>query len=295
MEYYNLLNLVQNPTTTQVPERNMIDVKLDMSHFDRNYFKNNIPNIPYMDEHTLSTIIKNNIDIICNDILRNDRDYASLFTNYKFISAFIKAINSVPNNYLIQMACNKITYDYFTSENPETEIKQKYLDMSRTVNKDAIYKLISIGLDELTACNLALCRYSSSKEMTNAKRLNFAMCNKDPEVMNEQRVIWVYEKLFTRISDLFNATMLEYYTQGQQAEFGENFIEIYGTISLAVLTIVNNMPSDKILQVIKNYYTEWVYKGKPPVRFSLRALSADYQRITRIVEYLITNQNIDIP
>lgn len=259
-------------------------VSVNLEGLNKNSFKMSIPNIPQMDEHTLSTLIKNNIDIISEDILSDDRTYASLFRDLKFINSFIRAIRSIPIDYKTRLCCNKITYDYFTSENPETVIKQQYLNMSKIVNMEMINKLISIGLDENTACNLVLCRYSSSNEKTNVKRLNFAIYHKDPNVMNEQMIIWIYEKLFSRISDLFQATMFEVYTQQQQIDFGENFMEVYGAVGLAVLIILNNMTTENIRKVLIGYNSEWSYLGKPNVRFSLHALSEDYSRISRVVE-----------
>ena len=46
------------------------------------------------------------------------------------------------------------------------------------------------------------------------------------------------------------------------------------------------MTSDNIRKVLIGYESEWQYEGKPPVRFSLHALSNDYSRISRVVEYL---------
>ena len=262
----------------------LVDTNFDQ--LNRNAFKLAIPSINQMDEHNLSILIKNNLDIIAKDILDGDSDYAPLLVNTKFISSFIRAVNSVPIDYTLQLACNKITYDYFTSDNPDSNIKQQYLNMSRVVNRDAINKLISIGLDENIASNLALCRYSSPNEKTNVKRLNFAIYHRDPNIMSEQMVVWIYEKLFQRISDLFQATMFEVYSEQQQLDFGENFMENYGTVGLVILTILNNMTSDNIKKVLIGYEAEWEYHNYPPVRFSLHALSADYSRISRVVEYL---------
>ena len=268
------------PSITKLEDANFNGLQNDA-------FKNAIPLIPSMDEYSLSILIKNNIYEICKDILNNTINYSYLLTDMKFITSLIRAINSIPIDYTIRIACNKITYDYFTSENPNYEIKQKYLDMSKSINREYINKLISIGLDEITACNLALCRYSSSNEKTNIKRLNFAIYHRDPNIMTEQMIVWIYEKLFDRISDLFQATMFEVYSAQQQEDFGENFMEVYGTVSLVVLIILNNMTSENIRKVLIGYETEWEYRGCPQVRFSLRALSADFSRISRVVEDMI--------
>lgn len=283
---YPLEDFYKKASNQPIEESKLINANFDQ--LNRSAFKLSIPNIPQMDEHSLAVLIKNNIDIISNDILHDDADYAPLLKDMKFISSFIRAINSIPIDYTTRLACNKITYDYFTSESPEKSIKQQYLNMSRVVNRDVILKLISIGLDENVSCNLALCRYSSPNEKTNVKRLNFAIYHRDPNVMNEQMVVWIYEKLFTRISDLFQATMFETYTPQQQEDFGENFMEVYGTVGLVILIILNNMTSENIRKVLVGYNSEWEYLGRPATRFSLHALSEDYSRISRTVEYLST-------
>lgn len=279
-----LENFFQAAATMKPVEKKMVDANFDS--LNKQAFKMSIPEIDSMDDHVLSIHIKNNLDVISRNILDGDSDYALILMNAKFISCFIRAVSSVPIDYMLQLACNKITYDYFTSENPDPTIKQQYLNMSRIVNREAINRLISIGLDENTACNLALCRYSSSNEKTNVKRLNFAIYHRDPNIMTDQMVIWIYEKLFSRVSDLFIATMFEVYTEQQQVDFGENFMENYGTVGLAVLIILNNMTSENIKKVLIGYNEEWNFLGCPPVRFSLRALSADYARISKVVEYL---------
>ena len=271
---------------SQIPpiEKNMVSHTIE--DLNRNAFKNTIPSLPEMDEYSIISLIKNNIDIITDDILREDKSYVPILRSPKFIDAFTKAVNTIPINHTTVVACNKITYDYFTSDNPEQSIKQQYLALSKIINRPTINKLMTIGLDETISTNLALCRYSSINEKTNIKRLNFAMYHRDPNIMTDQMVIWIYEKLFDRISDLFQATMFEVYSPQQQEDFGENFMEVYGTVGLAVLIILNNMTSENILKVLAGYAEEWECMGKPQVRFSLHALSGDYSRISRSVDYL---------
>ena len=284
MSMYPLEDFYRKVSQTQSQQQILVDPNFDQ--LNRNIFKQSIPNFAIMDDHSIATLIRNNIDIISSDILHDDAAYAPLLRDPKFITAFIRAINSIPMDYSTKLACNKITYDYFTSENPDPAIKQQYLNMSRNVNREAINKLMAIGLDENTASNLALCRYSSANEKTNIKRLNFSIYHRDPNIMTEQMVVWIYEKLFDRISDLFQATMLEVYSPQQQEDFGDNFMEVYGTVGLVVLIILNNMTSDNIRKVLIGYEAEWEYHGRPPVRFSLHTLSNDYSKINRVVEYL---------
>ena len=261
-------------------------VNTSFGDLNQNAFKASLNNIPNMDEHQIAILVKNNIDEISGDILSGTIPYISLFEDSKFINGFIRAVSSIPIEYKFRLACNKLTYDYFTSDNALPEIKQRYLHISRVVNRPEISKLMSLGIDENTASNLTLCRYSSPNERTNVKRLNFTMYHKDPNVMTEQMIVWIYEKLFDRISQLFYGVMFEVYTPQEEQDFGDNFMEIYGTVGIAVLDILNNMTSENIRQVLLGYIEEWEFRERPCVRFTLRSLSGDYSHITRVVEYL---------
>ena len=264
----------------------MVEVSFDS--FNAAQFKNNIVGCVHtMDDYTLCTFLKNNIEALCQDIMKEQiAPYASHFQNEKFVNALIKAISSIPINNDIVVACNRVIYDYFTLENADKRIKQLYLTIAKIVNKNIINSLLSIGLDDDTASNLAICRHSSMNEKTNVKRLNFTIYFKDSEMMTEQKIVWIYEKMFDRVSDLFQAIMFETYTPQQEEVFNHNFPENYSTVSLAILCILNNMRSVDIRRVLLGYHSEWEYKGKPRVRFSLHALSNDYSRIINVVESL---------
>ena len=264
-------------------EPESVDINFDK--FNESYVSKVLSNIDNISEHDLSVIIKNNMERFTEDVLNGDESYAHLLSNKKFVSSLFRAINSIPISYSTKLAINRITYDYFTSDNPEREIKEIYLNASKVVNKDAITKLMTIGLDPNVACNLALCRYSSSNEKTNVKRLNFAIYHRY-EIMTEQIIIYIYEKLFDNFSDLFQATMLEVYSKEQQNDFGENFMEVYGLVSLAILVFLNNMTSENIRKVLIRYEEELKLLSYPPVRFSLRALSNDYSRVLSMVDKL---------
>lgn len=267
-------------------ETKMVEVSFDS--FNAAQFKNNIVGcVHIMDDYTLCTFLKNNIEALCQDIMKEQiAPYAGHFQNEKFVNALIKAISSIPINNDIVVACNRVIYDYFTLENADKRIKQLYLTIAKIVNKNLINSLLSIGLDDDTASNLAICRHSSMNEKTNVKRLNFTIYFKDSEMMTEQKIVWIYEKMFDRVSDLFQAIMFETYTPQQEEVFNHNFPENYSTVSLAILCILNNMRSIDIRRVLLGYHSEWEYKGKPRVRFSLHALSNDYSRIINVVESL---------
>ena len=112
--------------------------------------------------------------------------------------------------------------------------------------------------------------------------------------MDEQKIVWIYEKLFDSITDLFLGTMFEVYDESEEDDFGDSFIEIYGSVSNAVLIILNNMPEDKIEIVLSKYSKMWIEKGKPKTRFNLRSISNDYSKVLNIVEDMNKN-NLMVP
>lgn len=268
-------------STDKLPREVEPNVNINLDIFNKDIFESMIPYIPQMDDKTLYAAIKNNTDVIFNNIMDYNPNYISLFTDHRFISMLSNVMETIPIDYKASFSCNKIAYDYFTSDNPDPNIKAVCLKLSRTVNRQTIQDLTSIGLPEDIAANLAFCRYSSVNEQTNVKRLNFVIYNKDPDIMTEQMIVWIYEKLFTRISDLFQGTMFD-----TTAYEDDNFMEVYGTVGLAVLLILNNMPKDKIKKVLMLYNNAWEYAERPRVRFSLHALSGDYARIRDVVQSL---------
>ena len=289
MSYFDsLIKKVSQIQPASIVNPNFNNLKQDL-------FKNGIKNAyNTMDDPQLSVFIRNNIDEIIKDIQKKEIPYIDFFRDVRFIDNFIRAISSIPMSYTLRQACNNLAYDYFTCDNPNPTIKQKYLDISRVANKADINKLMCLGIPENTASNLALCRFSSNKDEVNAKRLNFALYFQNPDFMTEQMIVWIYEKLFDKIKYLFIATMLETYSKNEMENFGPNFSEIYGRVSNAILIIVNNMESEGIKRVLCAYH-EAQKIAKCPVRFSLRSLSNDYARILRVVEILQNEYNIYIP
>lgn len=278
----------------------MVPVKIGNNPLlNKQLFYSNLLNSESIPDYELYNIIKGNIDFIVSDVINPDADInmAGIFSSAKFLDSFVKVIKSMPITYEKRVCCNKLAYDFLTFhvDDPATDIKQSYISLSRAVNKDSISRLVNNhGLDISSASNLALARYSSTKEIVNVKRLNFVICNLPTDNMSEQMIIFIYEEFFNQISDLFIGTMLEVYSDDEESLYGDDFTDIYSTVSLAVLTILNNMPSDKIRLILNSYVRTLECKGQPPVRFSMRALSVDFCRISSIVESL-QSQGIIVP
>ena len=115
--------------------------------------------------------------------------------------------------------------------------------------------------------------------------------------MTEQTIIWVYEKLFDQMRYLFTGTMIELKDTmvPPNNHDEEDFYETFSTVSLALLTMVNNMTSNDIYRLICIFLDYWNAHHRIKTRFSLRALSGDFGRIRTIVEQMTEKQNILVP
>ena len=267
-----VLDLTKNPTINK--------------EFLRYQLNNSLDNIP---DAELFNLVKETYPHILETIMdNNDAQYIDAFMNPKFLSVFIQVLSGVQLDLLQRTCCNKLAYDYFTLKNNDRYIKQLFYSLSKMVNRDIIPSLLSLGIPENLAIQIALARYSSTKETVNVKRVNFIITTSPKEIMTLQTIIWIYEKLFDSFTPIFEGTMFDVYDD-EEEWVTDDIMEIYSTISLAVLEILNNMPSVNIRKVLISYTGDFETlhsKKLSSYRFSMSALSGDYERINNVVEAL---------
>lgn len=268
---------------------------LDQFRMDTYYYQ--INNLDRLNEKDRFNFIKSNIDYIANQVLDGTCKYSKKLVDPIFLNTVKEVLKTMPITPARQFFINKLTYSYQYYSGATDNIQNLLMDVSRVVNAPYIRLLQSINLSEEHSAYLAMARFSSDDEMVNSNRLNYAIYCIGHEIMTEQQIIWIYEKLFDQIRYLFTATMLETKDamQPPDGHDEEDFYETFSTVSLAILTIINNMTSADIDRLIRIYLDKWVASGSPRVRFSLRALSSDFGRIRTIVETLNEKYNIYIP
>lgn len=265
------------------------------TYLSRQAFDNFLMNLEAYNDNQIFDFIKTNLEFIQQSIMQRDMLVVNMFHNVRFVKAFSLVVTNMPVDTVRQFCVNKICYDYFTSDAAVDKIKAILMETAKRVNSEEIRQLMSIGLDVDTACNLAMCRFSSINEKVNIKRLNFVICSKGSEIMTTQMIVWIIEKLFDHIGELFTTTMLEYYVTAEGMENDSDFMETMSSIYSAILTIVNNMSMIDIRRLIEYYLKEWDHAGRPRVKVSLRTLSGDYGRILQVVEMLERQFNIYLP
>ncbi len=255
-----------------------------------NLLKEKIEHIDKLSDRDLYNLVKESFDSVLKQIFTNNsnsQEYLNIITNTRFLTALNQVVLSLDLTHTQKIYCNKLAYDYFTIENTDPYVKQLFFSLSKSVNRSIIGTLCSIGLKEDLASYMALARYSSEKEIINVKRLNFIITSSDEDLMNEQMIIKIYEKLFDHITCLFEGIMFD--TLDFDAEYvTDSMGMIYSTISLAILEILNNMPSQDIRKVLISYHGDYeaLYRDHQKPRFQLSAISTDYQRILDVIDAL---------
>lgn len=256
---------------------------------NENVYKTALSSLDTIDEKELYEIVKTSYHNILKNVFNKPTEEAlSTITNPKLIKCLTHVFNSVNISYDEKIYCNKLVYDYITSDNHDTYIKDLLMMMIKIVNKDDILKLQSINIPESTANYIALAKSSSFVEELNIKRMNFVICQSHEKYMNTQTIVYIYEKMCSNLSPLFIGTMFDVYNDEEYWATNE-LMEIYASCSLAVLHMLNNSPAQSIKTVLLQYTETFnkMYKNDiSRVRFSLKSISSDFGRILMAIEEL---------
>lgn len=248
-------------------------------------FQEKLSNIDSLSESEVSELVRKTYNVLLDEIDKKQYNGLSLFTNVKFLTAFLQVIRAVRLTESQRRTINKLCYDYLTWTHEKNNIVKNLLfNMSKVVNQDVLPGLLGLGLNEELADFLALSRFSSSKELINVKRVNFIIRTQPSELMTEQMIVNIYSKLFRHVSPLFSGTILDVETFTEEQEDASL---VYSTISNAVLDILNTLTLEDIRKVLLSYNLtrQYNYQSKP-VRFTMNALSDDYARINIVIAAL---------
>lgn len=268
---------------------------MDNPVFNIQVLKDMLMNIDNLTDQELYNLIAVSYDnILSNIFINGDTNYLDIFTNQRFLTILNQVLYKVQLSYDNRIYCNKIAYDYLTIGPNNEYTRELLIVLAKTVNRGVLPSLVGLGLSEDFATMLALSRFSSKKELVNIKRLNFTICSAPKELMNEQMIVWIYEKLISNFTDLFEGTMFDICDLNTVSQ---DYSDIYSDISLAILTILECMPTQHIQKVLSRYAADFysIMNINHNTRFSMQCLSQDYARINHVVQYLKNVENIYVP
>lgn len=243
--------------------------------------------IDTIDDKELFELLKGYYEMILNEIFLNkEQKFIGLFTNPKFISCMTQVLYNVqlPDQQKIRL--NKMAYDYLVlRDNKDEYIQSLLMNMSKIVNRDYIPKLCGVGLPESIAALLAMARFSSTKDISNVRRLNRILMQQPENTLTEQMIVDIYLVLFDHILPLFEGIMLDVCSPQMMTP---PQAEIYGLISLAILDLMNELPTASIKQGILRFIEDKnIMYPDSHIRFNLEACSAnDYPRFLAAIDQL---------
>lgn len=249
----------------------------------------------YTDDQLFNLLSNNLRGFLLNIFERKDQRYIKMIISDRFLKILIQVVQSTKIDYMNMIYINKLCYDYLALDDNSKNvvISDLIYQLAKINNNKYIPILIGVGIPERIACYIVLSRFSSNNEFTNVIRMNFVILTATIN-FTEQMIVDVYQNLFTRVSQLFEATMLNVIDTTEQW-YTDDIDERNSLITLAVLDILNSLPSDAIRRVLDDYVKVYhiSYLGQE-TRCNLRSLSVDYERIRMIAEDMYS-QGIRLP
>ena len=275
---------------TQMQANPVQTVKLDLSAnmmLNPSILWNKLSTIDAMDDKELFDLLNGYYDMILNEIFLNkERRFIELFTVPKFISCMTQVLYNVRVTENQKIRLNKMAYDYLILKADKDEyVRSLLIGLSKAVNRDYIPKLCGLGIPESIAALLAMARFSSTKDIHNVRRLNHILMQQPENTLTEQMIVDIYLVLFDHILPLFEGIMLDVWSPQMMTP---PQAEVYGLISLAILDLMNELPTASKKQGILRFIEDKnIMYPDSHIRFNLEACSAsDYPRFLAAIDSL---------
>lgn len=276
----------------QLPlENNPKELYLSMDELNVDFIKDKLFQLDNLSDQDLYNLIYKTYKYLLDEmfISKNMDLIKFLYTNPRFIMNLGNVLSrpEIQINHLQVIYLNRLAYDFFTARGHKDEyIKQLLINLVKTVNRSIMPGLIGLGLNEELAALLVNARYSTQKENIQVKRLNLIIMQQPSSVMTVQMIVDIYGKLFDRITPLFSGIMYDHWSQEQF--LSKEMEEVYATINIAILEIVNNLPDEMMYQLLRNFNESYmlINLGKM-MRFNIYSFCPeDYPRLNMTLNRL---------
>lgn len=281
-------------------------VRVDESpNFNLSILKQNIDNVDSMSDVELRNFIKRCFkSIMVNLFGKEMHKYIHYFQDVRFLDAFIdvlKSMDFIEKDDIVRL--NTMCYHYITipKDKQNYRVVSRMMEVSNIINRHNLPRLLGLGLSSNLASILLIARYSDIDLNVCVKRVNFIIITQPKELMSERMIEEILKILYNVLDDMvriFPPIMMDILPDYDENNpntlwISEDIQEVNSTLNLALLNILDNLPTQTIRSVLLNY-TEamnMVYKNYQ-VRFSLRCLSEDYYRINNVINEMALNEGI---
>lgn len=287
--------------------------------FNRSILLGSIYDMNNMNDSELRMFVQNSFRSILNNIFfgsAESADYINCFTNVRFLDAFIDVVQRFiqQGNFFDRdniAKINNICYDYITfnndTKNPAV-VNRMYM-LANTINAPYLPRLLGLGLSNNLASLLLIARWSNLNPKICVRRVDFITIAQPgaKDFMTQERIKQIINVLYELDRDqrnfikIFPHIMMDVLGDYDEADPSTHWItdeiqEVDSTLSLAVLDILNEFTNDNIRHVLINYTESYkIIYSNEPIRFSMRRISDDYERINNVVYALQEYEGIIVP
>jgi hypothetical protein len=285
--------------------------------FNRSILLGSIYDMNNMNDSELRMFVQNSFKSILNNIFFGSAesvDYINCFTNVRFLDAFIDVVQRFiqQGNYFDRddiAKINNICYDYitFNSTNKNQAVVNRMYMLANIINAPFIPRLLGLGLSNNVASLLIIARRSNLDPKVCVRRVNFIIIGRPKSLMTQENIVQIMKILYELDRDqrnfisIFPHIMMDVLGDYDDAIPSTHWItdeiqEVDSILSLAALDILNEFSDVNIRHTLINYTESYnLLFSKEPIRFSMRKLSEDYQKINNVVYNLQEYENIIVP
>jgi hypothetical protein len=284
-------------------------IPMNSPTFNQSVFVQTIDSIPQMNDVDLRKFIQQHFNSIMHNTFfsQDSTRYVLLFRDIRFLDAFIDVL--IRMQYFEKdtvIECNTICYHYITLSNSDKDphVLSRMIRISNIINRSGLPHLLGLGLGENLASMLLIARYSDLDLNICVKRVDFIIITQPKELMNQKMITEVFKSLFNpmeefpRIFPYFMLDVLPDYNENNPNTLWvtDEIDEVNSVMNLAILDILDNLPSQLIRNTLVNYAEGYrIVNSNKRVRFSMQRLSDDYYRINDVVNALAERELIFVP
>lgn len=247
-------------------------------------------NIDKLKAIDLTQYSENELKNLCAQNYKNilGKTFVDMDASYKFLTddTFVVVLSSVlysvtlTDNERITL-CNAI---WNLRRRPEVSDYNKKLlsNLGKIANKELMPRLMELGFSEHLAGDIAINFNSSFQQMKRVSRVNRILLTINEDVYTDT-IVKLYEILgyFSHFTDLFDGIM---YDRMDVSNLTDHQKEIYATINVALLDIIEELPANLLYTLLLNFIDTSFMRTNFKIRFNLASCSAsDYPRLNRII------------
>ena len=276
------------------PEQ-IFDLNLYQSSNNFDYVQEVLVDYENLSDAQFMGIFKDNYSLILNKIIEDPvkyRNLLNLFTIPKTLILICNVFNSgVPLTSDDRTWLNKLVYDYIVLKEVgeySEEIERIMIKLGHIVNRELVPQVQVLGISEDLSIRICIWSNSSKKERINILRLNILIMNQSSELMTDRMITNIYNIILKGRSMTKILEGILFDVWDQEDIDTEDKEEIYANINLALLNLLEDLPSDILKGSLDNFMYERInLYPEAKIRFNIRSfVETDYPRLANNMKWI---------